>query len=123
MNASAQPGALRDLRDLRMARRDIRRIDPNPANRRCVTWLLHDIRIRRAIRAIDAAIPGEAIRPAGHAATGNEPAGALLAGHTRQLPFAGFGALRGLLRREGQREQQKAGEENFAHDAYLAGKG
>jgi hypothetical protein len=31
--------------------------------------------------------------------------------------------LRGLLRREGQREQQKAGEENFAHDAYLAGKG
>jgi hypothetical protein len=41
----------------------------------------------------------------------------LLAGHTGQLPFTGFGALRRFLRGEGPGKQQEAGEKEFAHGA------
>jgi hypothetical protein len=93
----------------------IRRIHINAADLWRVARLLHDIRIGRTIRAINAAIPGEAIRPSSHAAATNEPAGALLASHAGQLPFAGLGALRRFLRRQRQGEQQKTSQENFAH--------
>jgi hypothetical protein len=99
--------------------RKIGRIHINAADLWRVARLLHDIRIGRTIRAINAAIPGEAIRPSSHAAATNEPAGALLAGHAGQLPFTGFGALRRFLRGEGPGKQQEAGEKDFAHDAAL----
>ena len=100
----------------------VRRIHIHPANRRRITGLLHNIRIGRAIRAINAAIPSEAIRPPGHAAAGNEAAGALLAGHAGQLPFAGFGTLRRFLRRKRQGKHQKTSQDDFAHGAALPGK-
>ena len=100
----------------------VRRIHIHPANRRRISWLLHNIRIRRAIRAINAAIPGEAIRPPGHAAAGDEAAGALLTGHASQLPFAGFSALRRFLRRKRQGEDKKTSKEDVAHGAASPGK-
>jgi hypothetical protein len=96
--------------------RKIGRIHINAADLWRIARLLHDIRIGRTIRAINAAIPGEAIWPSSHAAATNEPAGALLAGHAGQLPFKGFSALRRFLRRQRQGEQQKTSQENFAHD-------
>jgi hypothetical protein len=94
---------------------EIGRVHINPANRRRITRLLHNIRIWRAIRTIDTAIPGEPIRPAGHATARDESASALLARHAGQLPFARFGTLRRLLCRERQGKQQKTSQEEFAH--------
>ena len=118
--ASARPRPrARRHRTRPRTRRKIRRVYPNATNWWRIAWLLHDIGVGRAIRAINAAIPGEAIRPPGHAAAGNEAAGALLARHAGQLPFTRFGALRRFLRRQRQGEQQKTSQEDFAHGLAL----